>query len=134
MTDDILEGGCLCGAVRYRATKPILGAVYCHCRMCQRSTAAPVSAWAAISPDQFAYTHGAPQIYRSSASAERQFCRSCGAQLVCRHDGEPYIAFTVATLDEPDQVSPALHIWTKSRIAWFDTHDTLPRLEGKAAG
>ena len=37
-----LEGGCLCGAVRYRISAAPSHTDYCHCRMCQRSTGAPV--------------------------------------------------------------------------------------------
>jgi hypothetical protein len=34
---------------------------------------------------------------------------------------------TLASLDEPAVVRPSHHIWTSSRIAWFDTADDLPR-------
>ena len=42
----VTDGGCLCGAVRYRLEGPPLHAdYYCHCRMCQRAAGAPVVAW-----------------------------------------------------------------------------------------
>ena len=44
-----LEGGCLCGAVRYRISAEPIDAGYCHCRMCQRSTGAPVVSWLTMS-------------------------------------------------------------------------------------
>ena len=44
-----LEGGCLCGDIRYKVSgelakeeKPSL----CHCRICQRAAGAPVVGWA----------------------------------------------------------------------------------------
>lgn len=39
------EGGCRCGAIRYRITGEPLSAGFCHCRMCQRAAGAPVVAW-----------------------------------------------------------------------------------------
>lgn len=45
------EGGCLCGAVRYRITGEPKSVGYCHCRMCQRAAGAPVVAWATVPAD-----------------------------------------------------------------------------------
>ena len=39
-----LEGGCLCGRVRYRVMAAPLDGAYCHCRMCQKSSGAPLQA------------------------------------------------------------------------------------------
>src|SRR3954468_4316602 len=35
MAGEMLEGGCACGAVRYRMEKPPLVAHACHCSQCQ---------------------------------------------------------------------------------------------------
>jgi hypothetical protein len=123
-----LEGGCLCGAVRYRIAAKPDHAGYCHCRMCQRATGAPVVAWLTVTRDAFAWTTGEPAVYRSSASAERLFCGACGTQLVFRDIAEPdELDVTLASLDDPAAVPPSHHIWTSSRIPWFDTADDLPR-------
>jgi hypothetical protein len=37
-TEMDLEGGCVCGAVRYRLTAPPLIVHACHCRDCQKQT------------------------------------------------------------------------------------------------
>jgi hypothetical protein len=123
-----LEGGCLCGAVRYRISAAPSHADYCHCRMCQRSTGAPVAAWLTIASGAFAWTKGEPAVYHSSLKAERLFCPTCGTQLVFREPAEPdYLDVTVASLDDPATMPPGHHIWTTSRISWFDTSDDLPR-------
>ena len=36
----LIEGGCLCGAVRYEANAEPAFAVHCYCRQCQRITGA----------------------------------------------------------------------------------------------
>ena len=123
-----LEGGCLCSAVRYRISAEPIDAGYCHCRLCQRSTGAPVVSWLSMASEGFAWTKGEPAVYRSSAEAERLFCPTCGSQMVFRVIAEPQLLdVTLASLDDPEAIRPDHHIWTASRIGWFDTRDDLPR-------
>ena len=123
-----LEGGCLCGAIRYRISAEPIDAGYCHCRMCQRSTGAPVVPWLTVAREGFAWTRGEPAVYRSSPEAERLFCRTCGTQMVFRALAEPdLLDVTLASLEDPEPVRPDHHSWTSSRIAWFETRDDLPR-------
>ena len=123
-----LDGGCLCGGVRYRIGAAPSHADYCHCRMCQRAAGAPVVAWLTVAREAFAWTRGAPAVYRSSARTERLFCAECGTQLAFREIEEPdQVDVTLASLDQPQAVRPSHHIWTASRIAWFDIADDLPR-------
>jgi hypothetical protein len=123
-----LEGGCLCGAVRYRIGAAPDHAGYCHCRMCQRAAGAPVVPWLTVARDAFAWTGGEPAVYRSSPGAERLFCGACGTQLVFRDVAEPQdLDVTLASLDDPGVVRPSHHIWTSSRIGWFEIADDLPR-------
>ena len=131
-----LEGGCLCGAVRYRVTRAPLDSDYCHCRMCQKSSGAPVQVSAQIPADGFSFIQGEPKAYRSSARASREFCPTCGSQLAFRRDGAPYVSVNTPTLDDPAALPPRMHIWRASRIAWFEAADGLPRYdrEGPAVG
>jgi hypothetical protein len=121
-----LEGGCLCGAVRYRISAEPHGADYCHCRMCRRAAGAPVVARLTVANAGFTWITRAPGVYRSSAEAERLFCPACGTQLALRDEPE-CLDVTLASLDDPEAVRPSCHIWTASRIDWFDTADDLPR-------
>jgi hypothetical protein len=123
----VIEGGCLCGAVRYRITGEIIDSGYCHCRICQRSVGAPVLAWLTVKRADFAYTRGKPHGYRSSANVAREFCRICGTQMALQCEGK--IDITSASLDDPSQRAPDYHIWRHSRVAWFETTDTLPRYD-----
>ncbi len=123
-----IQGGCLCGNLRYESGAPPLNAGYCHCRLCQRSSGAPVLAWVSFPADRFAYRNGEPKIFHSSPAGHREFCATCGTQIAYR-DAEPAATVDVnlATLDDPEFVKPRCHIWTDSRISWFDTTDRLPR-------
>ena len=124
-----VEGGCLCGAVRYRVSA---GAVresgYCHCRTCRRQSGAPVVAFFAVDPSRVSRLAGAPARYRASDHASREFCANCGTYLIFRED-DPAATVSVnpATLDDPALIPPFYHIYHASRIDWFETADALPR-------
>jgi hypothetical protein len=129
------EGGCLCGAVRYRVAGAIEESGYCHCRTCQRQSGAPVVAWFAVAPSAFQYTKGAPKIFQASNHAGREFCGNCATYLVFREDDASLtVSVNTATLDEPMLAPPEFHIYCESRIGWFETDDALPRhARGKGA-
>ncbi len=127
-----LEGGCLCGEVTYRVDREPLDAAYCHCTLCRRAAGAPAVPWGTVAVEGFAFTKGKPAVYRSSERGERKFCARCGTQLTFQYVGNAKtIDFTLASLSDPEAVKPQYHIWTKSRVAWFDTADALPRHEEK---
>ncbi len=123
-----LEGGCLCGAVRYRVTAEPVGSAYCHCRMCQRRSGAPAVATVEIPTGGLEFVQGEPAAYHSSPAARRLFCRDCGTELYFTLlDDPPSLSLNLGTLDDPEAVRPTKHIWTSSQVSWFDVADGLPR-------
>ncbi len=70
----VLTGGCQCGAVRYAFYAEPRSADICHCRMCQRAVGNLFMAVTSVEQADFAWTKGAPKLYRSSSIAERGFC------------------------------------------------------------
>ena len=101
---------------------------YCHCRMCQRSAGAPVVAWATFKAKDVQFLKGGPKWLESSEQASRGFCANCGTQLLWRskrHADE--VDLTAASLDDPNTVGPAIHIWTESQLQWLHIEDDLPR-------
>lgn len=122
------EGGCACGAIRYRLDSAPFDAGYCHCRICQLTSGAPVMAFATVPRGDLRFLTGSPARRRSSEFGERWFCRDCGTPLAMIVDHQPdTIDIPIATLDEPDTLAPAFHIWTRSRIAWFEIANDLDR-------
>lgn len=113
-----LTGRCACGAVRYQLLSSPFDAGYCHCRICQLSSGAPVMAFATVLVADFAVTRGKVGRRRSSDFGARGFCKDCGTPLTMQvtHQRDT-IDFTVATLDRPELVSPGFDIWHGSRVA-----------------
>jgi hypothetical protein len=123
-----LTGGCLCGTVRYRLDAAPYDAGYCHCSQCRRSAGAPVLAFATVPRALFVVTSGEPKRRRSSSIGERWFCAACGTQIAMTVAHQPdTIDFTIGSLDEPERVRPAFHIFYGEHIRWFDPADTFPR-------
>jgi hypothetical protein len=122
------EGGCLCGAVRYRATHAPIRGVICHCSICRRHSGAPALAFVHFPVDSFRWLKGQPTRYRSSPFAERGFCSNCGSTLTMHEEvlGDR-VQVTVGSLDEPERVQPDDHVWTEHQLPWFEISDQLPR-------
>jgi hypothetical protein len=122
------EGGCLCGAIRYRATAAPLRGVICHCSLCRRHSGAPALAFVHFPRASFRWLGAEPRWYRSSGQAERAFCSSCGSTLAMREEVlADRVQICAGSLDEPARVHIDDHVWTADRLPWFEVKDELPR-------
>lgn len=130
------EGGCLCGAIRYRSDAPAVGRItHCHCTMCRRATGAPVVDWVTFRVSDLRFIAGEPANYASSSHARRQFCPVCGTPLTFWSSHDPdYIDVTVGSLDQPEQALPDCHIFVGSRLPWMHLDPELPAMLGDIEG
>ena len=128
MTEPVFEGGCMCGAIRYRATARPSRCVICHCRDCRKHSGAPCLSFVHFPADAFTWLTAEPRRYRSSVYAERGFCAACGSTLSMHEEIlADRVQIALGSLDDPNRVRPDDHVWTSSRIEWFDLNDDLPR-------
>ena len=129
-----LVGGCLCGALRYKATgTPGLTAI-CHCHMCQRASGGPFMALLFMPSDTVKVTKGEPRIYHSSPTSSRHFCGACGSPVFFERHTRALTAITVGSLDEPYDFKPQMHLCMESAMAWLDLRDDAPRHARKPEG
>ena len=130
MATRILEGGCLCGAIRYRVTGEPSNSMVCHCGSCRKAAAAPVVAWVTFPATRVEFTRGQPTEFRSSDPVRRTFCPSCGTPLTYRHSDSPStIDVTTCSLDDPQAFPPTHHSWLSDDIAWVKFGDGLPTFQ-----
>lgn len=126
-TEPRFEGGCHCGAVRYRVSGEPSSSAVCHCEDCRRVHGAPMVAWVTFRSGAFELTSGEPRSYRSSERAVRRFCPDCGTPLTFQYDAQPdWIDVVTGSLDDADALRPAAHIWCRSRLSWVELADGLP--------
>jgi hypothetical protein len=123
-----LAGGCLCGAIRYRATAPPQSTSLCHCFSCRRATGGPSLAWAIFAEQDIGIVAGELAIYTSSPGVERGFCARCGTSLTYRRENRPGLFdVTTASLDDPEACPPTKEIWIGERLSWEAANTHLPQ-------
>ena len=116
--ENFQNGGCKCGQVRYHVTGVHNWAGNCHCDDCRRATGGPYSSWFGASPENFKVTKGRIKEWESSPGIFRGFCENCGSPLSFRGEGWNDIALTIASLDEPNSITPKSHVYLKERLHW----------------
>ncbi|MBA3898221.1 MAG: GFA family protein [Sphingomonadaceae bacterium] len=128
MTLDVAEGGCFCGAVRYRVTGPPNALSLCHCRSCRSAAGAPSLAWAIFPESRFELVAGELATFEPSPGVERGFCARCGTSLSYTRANRPGLFdVTTASLDDPEAFAPLEEIWTEERLTWVSPNPALPQ-------
>jgi hypothetical protein len=133
MSVEQLEGGCACGAVRYRLTSDPMFVHCCHCLNCQRQTGSAFVINLLIEADRVELLASEPQpvdVPRDDGSKQRIFrCPDCEVAVFSEY-GRPEVRFVRGgTLDEPSSVTPDVHIFTKSKVPWVELPDSAPAFE-----
>ena len=123
---DCVEGGCLCGGVRYRLNaKPKLGSD-CHCEDCRRASAAPYVTWCSVPRTALEILSGELRrvLY---ADRLRSFASCCGTHLFIQDEvNSEWIDVTVASLDDPQSFPPVAAIWTEDKLPWVQLDPSRP--------
>ena len=127
------EGGCACGAIRYRLTSDPLFIHCCHCLNCQRQTGSAFVINLLIEADRVELLAGDPHpvdVPRDDGSKQRIFrCPTCQVAVFSEY-GRPEVRFVRGgTLDQPSGVVPDVHIFTKSKVSWVTLPDSAPAFE-----
>ena len=122
----MITGGCLCGAVRYEAREPPMRVGYCHCRRCQRAIGNIFGTAALFRRSAVCIVKGEPAWYWSSATVERGFCVACGSPIVAQHEDRDYTAIWLGTLDEPGAHMPTVQWHCDTRLPWVVQGAELP--------
>jgi hypothetical protein len=127
------EGGCACGAVRYRLMSDPLFVHCCHCLNCQRQTGSAFVINLLIEADRVALLAGAPEpvaVPRDDGTKQRiSRCPTCQVAVFSDY-GRPEVLFVRAgTLDEPSAIAPDVHIFTRSKLSWVTLPDSVPAFE-----
>ena len=137
MTDPIcFKGGCTCGYVRYQMSATPLFVHSCHCRWCQRETGSAFVINALIENDRLELLAGTVTVIstptRSGKGQKIARCPKCQVALWSHYTaGNSKISFVrVGTLDNPDILSPDVHIYIASKQPWVMLPQDIPRFSG----
>lgn len=126
------QGGCLCGAVRYRAEGEPVNALLCHCKMCQRASGAPVTALLFMDSELVKVAKGKTRLVPFSPRVSRQICDLCAAPLFFnRHARPDRVAIFVGSMDDPSGFKPRLQVCVSSAMGWLDIRNDIPLYDEK---
>ena len=131
---DGLEGGCPCGAVRYRLAGAPMFVHCCHCRDCQRQTGSAFALNALIETDRIEILAGDPQPVRLPTDSGRPHdiyrCPDCRSAVWSEYGGVSALRFVrVGTLDDPAALPPDVHIYVRSKQPWVVLPGDTPAFE-----
>ena len=138
MAELTLTGGCLCGAVRFEVTEPLVSAGYCHCTRCQRRTGTAASAQARIVPGSLRILSGNELIraYEPPDGFAKHFCSACGSALWSRSREDPEIvSVRLGAFDGDPGIRPSARTFVAYAAPWEPIPDDgLPRYPERRPG
>ena len=130
-----IQGGCLCGAVRYSIKEEPLVVRACWCRVCQFLASGNATLNLAVARGAVTLT-GELQDFPSTADSgnhmHRRFCPRCGVHVTSEAQERPQIlVIRAGTLDDTQRFAPQMLIWTRSAPAWAHLDPLLPHEPGQ---
>ena len=128
-----IDGGCACGAVRYRLTSDPLFVHCCHCLNCQRQTGSAFVINMLIEADRLEVLEGEPQpvaVPRSGGKKQKIWrCPICQIAVFSQYTRRQIRFVRAGTLDDPAAVEPDVHIFTRSKLPWVTLPESVPAFE-----
>lgn len=127
---EVHAGGCVCGAVRFRATGKPQRVTVCHCTWCQRRTGSAFGVEAVFARADVEIAGDAVGRYRhrsdeSGRWLDIEFCTRCGSNLGFTLEAVPGIrTLPAGAFDEAGWLSARAqefrHVFARSRRDWSD--------------
>ena len=129
-----VEGGCYCGAVRYRADGDPMFKGQCHCRECQYISGGHPNVVMGFSDGGFSYSKGSPKGFARKDLANpvtREFCSECGTHILTKTPNLPgAVLIKVGTLDDPSIFGgPQMVIFTVDKQSFHHVPEGVPSFE-----
>lgn len=127
-------GGCLCGAVTYKASAaPQMGA-HCHCADCRKSSGTGHGSHVVMKSDDVTIA-GAPVKFDKPADSgnivSRFFCGVCGCPVYSLNSAMPGMTFLRASsLDDPEVFTPNLIVYSDAAPSWDVMDPEVQSFEG----
>jgi hypothetical protein len=122
-----LQGGCLCGAVRFSASQKPNGIVACHCHECRQMTGHFMAAAFVIKSKLTILKSEGLRWYRSSPFARRGFCNRCGSTLFWDGDKLDKIGIAAGALDDTTGLKLNAHVYVPEKGCYYEITDGLPQ-------
>ena len=135
---DSHEGGCACGAVRYRTTGEPVRVAVCACTWCQKRTGSAFGISVYFDDADVEFLQGALRKRHLTSDAgrwlESQFCETCGTTVTWNLELRPgWTGIAGGTFDQPTfWYDLEAVVFARSMPDWMvipdglDVHDAMP--------
>jgi hypothetical protein len=132
-------GGCVCGAIRFKATGEPLRITICHCTWCQRRTGTAFGTEVVFDSNQVEISGEGINRYRHiSDESQRwldiEFCGRCGSNLGFTLEAASGLrTLPAGAFDDPDWIRAerytVRHVYLRSRREWSDLSPSVETYE-----
>ena len=132
---EIHEGGCACGAVRYRTTAEPQRVSLCSCTWCQKRTGSALGVSVYLDKDAVEFLQGEMKSYRLTSDAgrwlESEFCTTCGSTVTWTIELFPdYRGIAGGTFDQPTfWYEPKRYVFARSKPDWLQVPEEIECFE-----
>ena len=130
-----IEGGCLCGKVRYTISAEPVATALCHCKHCQKHTGSAFAALLAVPSNALNIDKSSLKFYGDKGDSghyvKRGFCPECGSGVMSEVEVTPGLEWLRAgSLDDSSWYKPGINIWCASAQHWVTMPEGVPSVPG----
>lgn len=129
----MIQGGCLCGAVRFEFDRAAGPFELCHCNRCRKTTGSAYAAEVGVRTADFRWLRGRDQIAIFSLPVRdepppyaRSFCKLCGCVTPWPQATGEWTAIPAGLIDGDADLLVDRHIFVEHRPRWTPRGDGLP--------
>ncbi len=128
MADEkIIEGGCVCGAVKYIISEKPLFTQACHCKDCKVITGSSYVVNTSVFESSLKITGELSKcelIAGSGKKATVYFCKRCGVYIYTNYEtAVGRLTVRTKTFSNPELYPPQAHIFLKDKDPWIKIVD-----------
>jgi hypothetical protein len=133
----VLRGSCLCSAVAFEVTGPIVRAHNCFCSRCRKGRSAAHASNAFTAMDDVRFTRGEDRVTLFRLPEARffstVFCSSCGSGVPRKDPGRNIAVIPLGALDDDPRRGVDSNIFVTSAAPWYPAPRDRPCFDGPAA-
>ena len=133
---DAHDGGCQCGALRYRVEGEPVGVGICHCTQCQKQSGSAFGMSCIVQKEAFRLLSGSPKTFTRTSDSGRPvvcaFCPDCGTRIY--HETrwlDGVLNIKPGTFDDTSFLRPQPQIWTAKKQGWVELPSDIRSFEGQ---
>ena len=127
-----MQGGCLCGAIRFELAAKKLSAFQCHCSLCRKQTGTAASCGSIINAADFSWLQSDADIatWVKDTGLTAHFCKICGSTVPNKFRGQEYYWIPVGLVDNAN-VEIVANIFVADSAMWSPVSKCINPIEGR---